>query len=133
MLKDALKSRQQRLDIKQVRSANPGACRLIGVSGADTLARRADCVAAACLLGEHVQGDMIGHDEVSAVTDHEPVPNVEALLTETVYLVEQHIGIDDYTIADDIHRIGPEHTAGNEMEAELPVLVDHGMAGIVAA
>ena len=62
----------------------------------------------------------------------QPILDVYAPIGEAVYFVQQHIGIDDYAVADDIHRLGPEHAAGDDVEAELAVFVDDGVAGVVA-
>ena len=42
-------------------------------------------------------------------TDDKPAVNVDTPLTETVYLVEQHIRINDYSVADDIDCLWPEY------------------------
>ena len=133
VFKDALKSRQQRLHIQQVRCSDAGARRLVGVSRANALAGRADRAVAACLLGENIQRDVVWHDDVRTITDNQPVLYVYALFGQAVYLVEKDIRIDDHSIANHIHSLGPEHTARNDVEAELAILVDDGMSGVVAA
>ena len=133
VLKNALKSRKQRLNIKQVCRSNAGARCLVGVCRPYALARGADGVVAPRLLGKHVKSHMIRHDDVCAVTDDKPAVNVDTPLTETVYLVEQHIRINDYSVADDIDCLWPEYATRDQMEAKLTILVDHGMSGVISA
>ena len=82
------------------------------------------------LLGKHVKNNMVRHDDVCAVTDDKPAVNVDTPLTETVYLVEQHIRINDYSVANDIDCLWPEYATRDQMEAEPAILVDHSMSAL---
>ena len=133
VLKNALKSRKQRLHIEQVCGTNAGARCLVGVCRPYALARGADGAVSPRLLGKHIKNNMVRHYDVRAVTDHKPAVNIDTPLTETVYLVEQHIRINDYSVANDIDCLGPEYATRDQMEAKLTILVDHGMSGVISA
>ncbi len=58
---------------------------------------------------------------------------VDAALFEPVDLVEQHLEVDDDTVADDRDAAGAEDAAGQQVEGVLLVTDDDRVAGVVAA
>ena len=76
---------------------------------------------------------MIGHDEVGALAHHQAVGDVHTLVLQTVDFVQQHVGVHDHAVADYVHRLRPEDAAGHDVEAELALAVDDGVARVVAA
>ena len=98
---------------------------------ADAAAGGAEGALAACLLLEAVEEDVVGHDDVGAVADLEAV-EVDAAGAEALDLLAEDVGVDDDAVADDGDGLGPEDAGGDQVELELALGVEDGVACVVA-
>ena len=105
---------------------------LVRVGRADALTGRAELLPAALALVETVDRDVPGHEEMRAVRDAK-VAGADAAALEIGELFAEHLEIHDRAGADDAQRVRIEDARRHEMQLERAVLVDHGVAGVVAA
>ena len=131
MLQDLVESQQKALGVEQLADADAGAGGLVDVCGADAAAGGAQGAVAAGLLLEPVEQDVVGHDDVGAVADLEAV-EVDAAGAEALDLLAEDVGVDDDAVADDGGGLRPEDAGGDEVELELALLVEDGVACVVA-
>jgi hypothetical protein len=68
-----------------------------------------------------------------AFTDYDASRNVNPITAEAVDLVQKDVRINHHTIANEVHRMGPEYTTWNKVDAELALVVYYGMPGVIAA
>ena len=77
---------------------------------------------------------MIGHADGGLVADFEALRrDLDATVPEALYLAAQVLQVDDHARAQHVHRARAEDAGGHEVEDEPAPVVDHGMAGVVAA
>ena len=131
MVEDLVESQQEALGVEELADADAGACGLVDVGGADAAAGGAEGALAASLLLEPVEEDVVGHDDVGAVADLEAV-EVDAAGAEALDLLTEDVRVDDDAVADDAGGLGPEDAGGDEVELELALLVEDGVACVVA-
>ena len=118
--------------IQQFAHADAVAGSLVHVGRADPLSGGADGAAAASLLLELIQQNVIGHDDVGAVADEQQA-GVDALLLEAGDLPQEHFGIDDHAVSDDAGDARPANAGRHQVELELSTLVDDSVSGVVPA
>ncbi len=123
---------QEGFAVEEVAGADAVAGDLVGEGGADALAGGADGVAAAGVLFQALENDVVGHNEVGAVADEES-GGIDAAGGEVVDLFDEHLGINHDAVADDGDGAGIEDAGGREAELELAEGIDDGMAGVIAA
>jgi len=104
---------QQRL-VEHVGDADPDAGDLVLVARADAAACGADLLAARVALDNLVHRHVIGHQQVRIGGDQQPL-GVDATILETLQLSEQHTGVDDYSVADDVGDAGRQDARGDEV------------------
>ena len=69
---------------------------------------------------------------MGTLAHHDPVGYVYPSRLEIVNLLEKHVRIDYDAVADDVQRLRPEYAAWYKVEAELAVVGDDGVSGVVA-
>src|SRR5256885_14284313 len=116
----------------QVSDPEAYAADLVGVGGADAAPGGAEAVIASHLFFELVEEGVVAHDHVGALADDE-VLGLDAALSELGDLFEEDDRVDDDAVADDAGAVGIENAARDELEFELAVLGDDGVARVVAA
>ena len=123
---------QQRL-VEHVGDTDPDAGDLVLIAGADAAAGGADLLAARVSLDDLVHGDVIRHQQVRVGGDQQPL-GVHAAVFQTLELGEQHTGIYDDAVADDVGDAGREDPRGDQVKREvLATRQHHRVAGVVAA
>jgi hypothetical protein len=70
---------------------------------------------------------------MSAFADDDAARYINPIAFETVDLVQQDVRIDHDSVADKIHGLRPEYSTRHKVNAELALVVNHCMSGIVAA
>ena len=133
LLQDALESGDQRLEIHQV--GGPDACAggFVAVGRAHSLECRAKGSSAAGNLCQSVQRDVVRHDEVGALAYNQATGDVDPSICQAINLVQKYVRVDDHAVPDDAEGLGPEDARRHQVEGKLPLLVQHGMAGVVSA
>ncbi len=116
----------------EVADPEPDPANLVAVGRADATPCCAEPVVAANALLELVEERVVAHHHVSALADDQVV-GLDPPLSDLVDLLEQHPGVDDDPVADDAGAARVEDAAGQQLELELAVLGDDGVAGVVAA
>jgi len=84
------------------------------------------------LLLELVEERVVAHHHVRALA-HDEVLGLDATLPQLGDLLEQYGRVDDDAVADDAHAVRVEDARRDQLELELAVLGDDGVAGVVAA
>ena len=84
-------------------------------------------------LGKPVEGHVVGHDQMGTLADDQPVGDVHPALLQPVDLLQQHVRVDDHTVSYDTGRLRPEDPAWDQVEGELALLVQDGVARVVSA
>ena len=69
MIDYVLQSGKERFDVQKISRSDAGPGSLVGISRADSLARRADGIGAPCLFGQVVEDDVIWHHYMSSLAD----------------------------------------------------------------
>ena len=116
----------------EVADAEADAAHLVAISGADAAPGGSQPVVAAHALFEAVEDRVVAHDHVRALADDQVV-GLQAALAQLLDLLQDHTRIDHHAVADDARDLRVEDSAGQQLELELAVLGDHGVAGVVAA
>ncbi len=116
----------------QVADAKADASDLVGVRRADAAPGRAEAVVAPHVFFELVEERVVAHDHVRALA-HDQVLRLDAPLSQLRDLFEQDDGVDDHAVADHACAVRVEDARRDELELELAVLGDDGVAGVVAA
>ncbi len=122
---------QQRFLVKQIAHTDADARHFIGVGWADAAAGGADLKVAAQSLVGLVLDDVVGHHHVGALADEE-LGGADGFGLEIGELFEQHGRVDDHAVADHIDRAWVEDARRHDVQLELAVLVQDGVAGVVA-
>ena len=130
---------QRRLDlvgqlvgVEHVGHPDPHAGDLVLVARADAAAGGADLLVAHVALGDLVDGDVVGQQQVGVRGD-EQLGGVDAAVLEAFQLVEQHTGIHHHAVADDVGDAGREHPGRDQVQREmLAAGQDDGVPGVVA-
>ena len=118
--------------VEEVLHADAEAGDLVAVGRADAAAGRADLRVPEESLGHLVEGDVVRGDEMRIGADDE-LRGIDASLVEGSHLMEQDGRIDHHAVADNRDDLGSEDAGRQEMEGELLVADDDGVAGVVAA
>ncbi len=119
--------------VEQVAEAQAPTSRLVSVGRSDpALGRADDLLARPVALLEPVDHRVVRHDDVSALAQHQ-VARQHTRSFDLRKLGEQVLRVDDAARANDALGDGVEHTRRHHVQSELAVLVDHGVAGVVAA
>ena len=106
---------------------------LVLVAGPDTAAGRADLLVAEKPLGDLVDRHVIGHQQVGIGRDHQ-AGGVDVAVLEAAQLGEQHPGVDDDTVADDVVDARREDARGDQVQGErLTIRENDGVTRVVAA
>ena len=87
---------------------------------------------AALSLLELVEQHVVRHDEVGPVAD-EQVLAVESGRGKAVELGDERRGVDDHAVAEQVAGAGVEDARRDQVQLEVAVRVDHGVAGVVPA
>src|SRR6266568_7746436 len=81
---------------------------------------------------ELVEQWVVAHDHVRALADDELL-RLDPPLAQLRDLAQQHDGVDHDAVADDAGAVLVEDAGGHQLELELAMLSDDGVAGVVAA
>ena len=127
----ALQTRRQRVPVQQVADANAGASGLVHVGRPYAAARGANGAGTASLLFQAVQHHVVGHDHVGAFANVEP-GGIDPPGGQVLQLADEDVRIDHHTIANDAVHIGPADARRNQVKLEGALVVDDGVAGVVA-
>ena len=123
----------QQLGVAHVGDPNADAGDLVLVAGPDAAAGGADLLTAQVPLGDLVDSDVVGHQQMGVGGDQQP-RGVHPTVVQPAQLGEQHARIDHHTVADDVGDPGREDARRDEVQREvLPAGQHHRVAGIVAA
>ena len=131
-LQGLLQPRPQGFGTEQIADPDAGAGRLVHIGGANAPAGGADGGVAFGRLLQPVQQDVVGHNDMGALADAEPVRG-DALGGQARQLGQQGFRIHHHAVADNPVHFGPADAGGHQMELKLALFVDYGMAGVVAA
>ncbi len=132
LVKSTLDLLAQDRRIEEVLHADAETRDLVAVGRPDAATGRADLRLAEKALGDLVEDDVVRRDEVRTCTDHE-TGGVDALLVEAAHLLEEDGRIDHDPVADDRDDARRQDPAGQQVQGELAVTDDDGVAGVVAA
>ena len=122
----------QSVAVEQFAHADADALHLVAVGGADPAAGGADAVVAAQRLLDAVLVAMERQHDVRAVADDQIIEG-DPGLGQGCHLLQQRLEVDHHAGTDDVGGARVKNTGGHEMELEGAAIVDHSMAGIVAA
>ena len=122
----------QDLLIEQVLDANADTRVLVLVTRADAALGRADLVRTQTRFGGPVEDAMIGHDDMGVAADEKPLRG-NALFLEALHLAAKHLGVDDASVADERRHALVHDARRNEVQGELGIPVDDGVASVIAA
>ena len=76
---------------------------------------------------------MVRHDEMRPLADHQTLGDIQAILLQTVYLVQKHVRVYNHAVANYIHGLRPENSTRNEMDTEFSIVVHYGVACVVSS
>ena len=124
--------RPERIGLHEVDDPDAASRDLVDVRRPDAARGRAELAGAALALLELVEQDVVRHHEVRPVAD-EQVLAVEAARRQAVELADERRRIDDHAVAEQVPGAGVEDARRDQVELEVPVRVDHRVAGIVPA
>src|SRR6266571_6528867 len=116
----------------EVADAEADAPDLVGICRPDTAPGGPQAVVAAGFLLELVEQWVVAHDHVRALADDELL-RLDPPLAQLRDLAQQHDGVDHDAVADDAGAVLVEDAGGHQLELELAMLGDDGVAGVVAA
>ena len=107
---------------------------LVRVHGGDAPAGGAEFLARQAVLLQLVQELVVGHTDGGLVADPEILRrDGDAAVPEALHLAAEVLQVDDHPGAQHVHRAVPEDAGGHQVEDESPLVVDHGVSGVVAA
>jgi hypothetical protein len=123
--------------VEEVLHPDAGARHLVGVGRADAAAGGADLAGAEEALGHLVEHPVVGRDDVG-IGAHDELGGVDPARLEPVDLAEEHLQVDDDTVADDRGAGRREDARGQQVQRvflarPIGLLDDHRVAGVVAA
>ncbi len=121
----------QCLPVQQITHPDASPACLVDVGGSDAPAGGADGAGAAGFLFQRVQQNVIGHDDVGSLTDMQ-LAGVDPTPAQHIHLIGQHVGVDNHAVADDAVNLGPADAGRDQVELEDTLVVDHGVASVVA-
>jgi hypothetical protein len=104
----------------------------VRVRGTDAAPRGAEAIVSSRLFLELVEERVVAHDHVRAFADDQ-VLRLDPTLLELGDLAQQHDRVDHHPVADDADAFRIEDARGDQLELELAVLGDDGVACVVAA
>src|SRR6185437_6241601 len=76
---------------------------------------------------------VIGQSDMGAIGDKKLPCDIDAQFFQAVDFLEEGHRIEDDAVADDSAAVGPQHSAGDQLEHEFFPADDDGVPGIVAA
>src|SRR5258708_12836693 len=76
---------------------------------------------------------MVGKDNLCGIRDEKIAIHFYAGSAQGGDFLQEGQWIDDYAVANDARALGPQNTAGHELQDELFSVADDGVSGIVAA
>ena len=131
---------QRRLDLggqqfgfADVSPPDPDPGDLVLVARADAPPGGADFLVAQVTLGDLVDGDVVGHQQVGVGGDQQP-RRVHATVVEAAQLGQQDSGVDDDAVADHVGHARRQNPGRDQVQREvLPGRQDHGVPGVIAA
>ena len=107
---------------------------LIAVKGRDALLGRAVLLIRKPRFLQCIQLPVPGQQQRGAVADLQVIRrNGDACGTDGVHFAQQVLAVQRYAVAENIDNAVPEDTAGQQVQGELALLVDHGMSCVAAA
>ena len=115
----------------EVADPEPDPPNLVAVGRADAAPGGTQAIVAPDAFLELVEERVVAHHHVRALADDQVV-GLEAALPELVDLLQQDARVDHHPVADDAGAGRVEDAAGQELELELAVLGDDGVARVVA-
>lgn len=119
--------------VEHIRRAHTDAGDLVLVTRTDAAARGADLLVAQKPLGDLVDRDVVGHQQVGVGRDHE-AGGVDVTILESAQFGEQHTGVDDDAVADDVVDAGGQDSRRDQVQGErLTVRQNDGVTCVVAA
>ena len=122
------------LQIQQIAHAEGLFHIFVRIDGGDAPAGGAKLLPRQPVLLQAIQQLVIGHADGGLVADFEALRrDLNAAVPKTLYLAAQVLQVDDHARAQHVHRARAEDAGGHEVEDEPAPVVDHGMAGVVAA
>ena len=122
----------ERIGLHQVDHPNAPARDLVDVGRTDAAAGGPQLRLAPFTLFELVDQDVVRHDQVRPVGD-EQVAALEAGGDQAVQLVDQGRRVDHHPVAQQVAGRRVEDPRRDQVQLEVPVRVDHGVARVVAA
>ena len=104
-------------------------CHFVLVAGADAAARGPDFVLSFGLFPGHVNGPVVGEDEMGFLAQGKiPGRDLNAFLPELSHLFQQNLRVDDHAVADQTFLPLVENARGNKMTDGLFAVHDERMA-----
>ena len=107
---------------------------LVRVGGGDAAAGGAELLVRQTILLQAVEQLVVRHADDGLVADFQVLRrDGDAAGAQALDLVEHVLGINDHAGAEHVHGLVAQDTARHEIEHELALVVDDGVAGVVAA
>ena len=119
--------------IEQVCHPDAFAVDLVGIGGPNAAAGGADLLVALVLLACNIQRLVVRRDDMSVLADQQAVRELDAAFGHAVHLLEQRRRIDYHAVADDAFLAFVQNARGDQVQYELVLSHDHGVARIMAA
>ena len=76
---------------------------------------------------------VVGHNQMGAVADFQPLAGVDSVAFESVKLVEQSLRVDNDSLADHGNFARPQDSRRDQLQNEFLAVRNNGMAGVGAA
>ena len=84
------------------------------------------------LFLQTIEITMIRHEHVRTVGNAQMVRG-DTLLCQSVQFPDEHLGIDDYAVADDTGDVRIKNSRRDQVQPDGTVIDDHRVAGVVPA
>ena len=124
----------QILRVEQLAGLNGLLLIFIGIEGGNALLGGAILFVLQPAFLQGIQSNVPGQHQRGAVADLEIVGrDGHSLRSHAFHLIPQVFKIQCHAVSQDIHNTRPENTGGEQMQGELAVGVDDGVAGVAAA
>ena len=133
-LEDVGQARLERVAVGQLAHAQRLFHVLVRVGGGDAAAGGAELLVRQTILLQAVEQLVVRHADDGLVADLQVLRrDGDAAGAQALDLMEHVLGINDHAGAEHVHGLVAQDAARHEIEHELALVVDDGVAGVVAA
>ena len=107
-------------------------CVFIGIKRCDTGLSGAEGFACQTLFFTFVKEDVIGHDDLAALGNHQ-LRSGDASVLYAFQLIHEDRDVECHAVSDDIHDFLVEYTRRKGMQGKFSIVIDNGMSRICSA